>query len=143
MARFFLPACYVYNKYYVFIYGSTPINMKCKFLLSGFLILSIYSCKKSSPVLAGVPDCIIQKIESIQNEPVRNPPASIWQYEHKGKIVYYEPSYCCDMYSVLYDSDCNIICSPDGGIAGSGDGKCEDFFRERKNEKLIWKDQRQ
>jgi hypothetical protein len=46
------------------------------------------------------------------------------------------------MYSVLYDSSGNIICAPDGGFTGKGDGKCTDFFSGRAKELLIWKDAR-
>ena len=33
--------------------------------------------------------------------------------------------------------------APDGGFGGGGDGRITDFFTERKNEKLIWKNSRQ
>ena len=45
--------------------------------------------------------------------------------------------------STLYDENCNKICSPDGGIAGNGDGLCPDFFTNRTNERLIWEDKRE
>lgn len=79
----------------------------------------------------------------METAPVRNPPGSVWQYEYKGQSVYYIPAYCCDIPSQLLDSNCNQICSPDGGYTGAGDGKCADFFELRKNEKLIWQDSRQ
>ncbi len=101
-----------------------------------------FSCSKRTGLPDDIPTCILQKIDQLESEAVRNPPASIWQYEYNGQTVYYEPSYCCDFYSTLYDSKCNIICHPDGGIAGGGDGKCTDFFATRKNEKLIWQDNR-
>ncbi|HOZ96238.1 MAG TPA: hypothetical protein PK779_04525 [Niabella sp.] len=106
---------------------------------------SFLSCSKKadqSPMSQAFSDCIYKRIEEIKKEPVRNPAASIWQYTYKGKTVYYEPSYCCDFYSTLYDSNCNIICHPDGGIAGNGDRMCTDFFDERSNERLVWKDDR-
>ncbi|MBU1101268.1 MAG: hypothetical protein KKA84_12780 [Bacteroidetes bacterium] len=55
-------------------------------------------------------------------------------------MVYYVPPQCCDQFSTLYDKDGNIICAPDGGITGQGDGRGSDFFAERKNKKLIWQD---
>ncbi|MBL7873139.1 MAG: hypothetical protein JNM78_16090 [Cyclobacteriaceae bacterium] len=82
------------------------------------------------------------KITELKNEEVRNPPASIWQYSYQGKTVYYIPQFCCDFPSVLLNPDCSVVCSPDGGITGNGDGKCADFFSSRKNEVLIWKDNR-
>lgn len=81
-------------------------------------------------------------IIKFQNEPIGNPPQSIWQYEYKGEIVYYIPPQCCDQYSTLYNSEGEIICAPDGGLTGGGDGHCPDFFNERKNERLIWQDPR-
>ena len=79
-------------------------------------------------------------ILKFETEPVGNPPQSIWQYEYKSQIVYYVPPQCCDEYSNLYDKNGEFICAPDGGITGRGDGLCPDFFQDRKNEKLIWKD---
>ena len=32
-----------------------------------------------------------------------------------------------------------IICYPDGG---GGDGRCPNFFQDRKNEVLVWRDAR-
>jgi hypothetical protein len=40
------------------------------------------------------------------------------------------------------DESCSIICSPDGGFSGKGDGNCIDFFEKRTNGKLIWRDKR-
>ena len=47
----------------------------------------------------------------------------------------------CDQFNYLYDSDCNIICAPDGGFIGTGDGKCPDFIEPIKKT-LIWEDLR-
>jgi len=100
------------------------------------------SCHKDLVLPKDTPACIKEKIVSIKNEPKRDPKAVVYQYEYKGEKVYFIPSYCCDMFSELYDSNCKLICHPDGGITGKGDGKCPDFFSERKHEKVIWKDPR-
>jgi hypothetical protein len=84
-------------------------------------------------------DRLIAKHEA---EPKRNPPGSIWRYEYKGRVVFYVPPSCCDMPSELYSSDGALICSPDGGMAGDGDGKCPDFFDARTKERLVWSDKR-
>jgi hypothetical protein len=81
-------------------------------------------------------------ITQFKSDPVGNPPQSIWSYRYNGQTVYYVPAQCCDMYSMLYDSDGNILCAPDGGIIGKGDGKCPDFLSQRTNEQLVWKDTR-
>jgi hypothetical protein len=88
------------------------------------------------------PGFINKKIAEFLKEEPKNPPVTITQYDYKGKKVYYISSYCCDFPSQLYDEEGNLICEPDGGITGRGDGKCTDFFTERKNELLIWKDTR-
>lgn len=91
---------------------------------------------------SGNPSWVNQLIVQFQNAPPGNPPQSIWRYDYKGQTVYYVPAQCCDQFSVLYDSKGNVICAPDGGFTGGGDGRCPDFFRERKNEVLIWRDSR-
>jgi hypothetical protein len=88
------------------------------------------------------PTWVNELIEKYENEPVGNPPQSIWQYEYKNQIVYYSPPQCCDQYSIRYDSSGTVLCAPDGGFTGGGDGKCPDFFQERKNGRLIWCDTR-
>ncbi|HUH73798.1 MAG TPA: hypothetical protein VLZ75_05265 [Chitinophagales bacterium] len=88
------------------------------------------------------PICIQNGIKHLLSVPVTNPPASIWQYDYNEQTVYYLPPQCCDMPSYVIDDECKIICSPGGDITGAGDGKCKDFIEKRKNEKLIWKDQR-
>lgn len=87
--------------------------------------------------------CIENYINAIKEEPVRDPPASVWQYTYNGQTVYYIPPYCCDMFSELLDVNCNILCHPDGGFTGDGDGGCPDFFTNRTDEKLLWQDDRQ
>lgn len=104
--------------------------------------LTMTSCKKLD-VPADTPSCIKRKIRKMKKEGVRNPPGSVWQYDYNGQVVYYIPPHCCDIPSELFDDKCNMICNPDGGITGAGDGKCPNFFSNKTNEKLIWQDDRQ
>jgi hypothetical protein len=82
-------------------------------------------------------------IAGFQSEPVGNPPRSIYRYVYHGETVYYVPAQCCDQFSALYDGDGNVLCAPDGGITGMGDGRCPDFLSARTNEVLVWSDSRQ
>ena len=93
-------------------------------------------------VFDNIPACVQQMIENIKSQPVTNPASSVWQYNFKGQMVYFIPQYCCDIPSKLLDANCNLICKPDGGFTGKGDGKCTDFVTERTDGKLIWKDDR-
>lgn len=102
-------------------------------------VLFFVGCNKNDN---NAPECIQEKITTIKAEKVRNPPSKVYQYQYNGKIVYYIPSYCCDVMGELYDDNCNLLCYPDGGILGNGDGKCNDFFTKRSNEKIVWEDVR-
>jgi len=89
-----------------------------------------------------VPDCVNAAIEKIKSEPAWNPPAKVYRYNFNGKKVYYIPSHCCDIPSILLDESCKPVCSADGGLSGGGDGKCPDFFNKRTKQELIWQDER-
>ena len=106
-----------------------------------FILLDAKTCNNKQT--DDIPKCMQQLITEYQNRPVQNPSAEFYEYDYKGQKVYYMKPPCCDQLSKLFDSNCNFICSPDGGIRGSGDGKCPDFSTTRTNEKLIWKDDRQ
>ncbi len=101
-----------------------------KKLLQLFLFLLILCCGKDD-TSQRIPECI----QELKN--AWEPPLQIYRYHYKGYTVYYFPPQCCDMFSTLYDENCNVICSPDGGYTGGGDGRCPDFFSERKDEELI------
>ena len=88
------------------------------------------------------PDWVEKLIVEFKNQPVGNPPQSIWSYEYNCQTVYYVPAQCCDQFSTLYDENGKVIGAPDGGFSGNGDGRITDFFSMRTNEKLIWKDSR-
>lgn len=81
-------------------------------------------------------------IQDLASQPVANPPASITAFTYRDQTVYFLPSRCCDIPSVLYDASGGVLCAPDGGITGQGDGRCPDFVTARRDERLIWADPR-
>ena len=97
---------------------------------------------KSCEIEEKTGDWINDLIAKEESQPVANPPASLTKCKYKNQIVYYLPARCCDIFGVLYDINKNVICAPDGGFIGSGDGRCSDFFQERENCEVIWKDSR-
>jgi hypothetical protein len=114
--------------------------MKIQCVTSLASVVLIWGCSQvTQPENPQWVDLLIRKF---QIEPVGNPPQSIWRYEYKGQMVYYIPPQCCDQFSILCDANGSYLCAPDGGIGGTGDGRCPDFFSTRTNEKLIWKDPR-
>jgi hypothetical protein len=88
-----------------------------------------------------IPPFVAELIARYKSVPAGDSPGAVWRYQYKGAVVFYvPPRWCCDIKSWLYDSAGNVVCRPDGGIAGAGDGKCPDFFRERSEGELLWSD---
>ncbi len=98
------------------------------------------SCSRTQ-TLVDVPDCVEKKIRKIQKASAQNPPAEAWQWKVDGKTYYYFNSSCCDQFNYLYDEKCNVVCAPDGGFTGKGDGNCPTFSGTIEK-KLVWKDMR-
>src|SRR5688572_9123257 len=104
-------------------------------------VLSLAACGAQSP--AGPERSFVDSlIRQLSTAPVTNPPASIVRYDYKGQVVYYVPPRCCDIRGDLYLADGRRLCQPDGGLDGRGDGRCPDFFNERRNEHIVWRDPR-
>jgi|GEM_PF-653739 len=92
--------------------------------------------------MADMPAWLQKVVDELKNAPVENPGASVYMYQYKGQTVYYVPPMCCDIWSTLYNDKGNVIAHPDGGLTGKGDGRAQDFLKERTGEKLVWKDDR-
>jgi len=103
-------------------------------------LVSKESCSKKKE--GGLPTCIQARIDSIKALPKWNPPARVDEYSYQGGIVYLFSAPCCDQYHTAYDSDCNYVCAPSGGMTGKGDRKCLDFAAEAKLVRMVWRDER-
>ncbi len=86
-----------------------------------------------------MPPRMISKLDSIRSNTTDNQPTSVIQYSYRGAAVFYFSAGCCDQFNPVYNSDCEYLGSPDGGITGKGDGKLKDFFQEVTNYKVVWK----
>jgi hypothetical protein len=87
-----------------------------------------------------VPAPVANLIRELQTQPPTNPPAYVASYRYRDQVVYYVPPRCCDIFSDLYDASGQLMCHPDGGLAGHGDGRCADFLRQRTSETILWSD---
>jgi len=114
--------------------------MKAHFLILTAVVILLAGCSQDTQT--GNPAWVDKLIKQFESAPVGNPPLSVWSYDYYGQVVYFVPAHCCDITSIIYDANGNYLCAPDGGITGKGDGKCPDFFSERSNEQMIWKDSR-
>src|SRR4029079_3846969 len=110
--------------------------------LFGALGVLSAACGKNPLAPGATPERGTALTQTFERQPVANPPVSITRYEYEGKLVYFVPQRCCDISSDLYWADGTMRCHPDGGLTGSGDGLCRDFFTQRKNPQIIWQDPR-
>jgi hypothetical protein len=88
-----------------------------------------------------IPQCIKAMVDKAASGPVEDRPRAVIEYTYKESTVYYvEPQCCGDAESTLFDAQCKVICAPDGGFTGRGDGKCPDFMAVAKQQRTIWRD---
>lgn len=88
-----------------------------------------------------LPPFLQERIEEYEAASEGRWPFEIWQYEYRGERVFYLPLsriLCCDVLSILYDAEGEVICRPEGGFTGRGDGRCPDFDRRRSVGVLVW-----
>lgn len=97
------------------------------------IVLSLLSACRDEPV----PTAIANLISQYEADP-RGSPHQVWRYEYAGATVYYMPPRCCDIASELYDESGKLLCKPDGGFTGRGNGKCPDFVSEGEKQELLW-----
>ncbi len=122
--------------------------MKFILILLAIPVLSSSDCgkKKSKgeeqkePVSA-MPACIQKMIDDGRKQSPPEVPLQVEEYMYNGNTVYLVTAPCCDHYNVLYDTACKEICAPSGGFTGRGDGKCEDFSKNAKLVKVVWKNE--
>lgn len=114
------------------------MNRTTLFIIACLFLFS--NCNKSNET-DSVPSCIKAKIEMLKTAAIQNPPAAVWKWNVDGKNYYYITSGCCDQYNYLNDENCEVVCAPDGGFTGNGDGKCPDFNNDI-SKTLVWEDPR-
>lgn len=119
-----------------------PQIVSSRVVLLAVIAAVLAGCANNADDDEEVPLWVTEMIRQMEREPVTNPPSYLARYEYAGATVYYVPPHCCDVASSLYDESGTLICGPDGGLTGRGDGRCPDFWAARRNEKIIWRDSR-
>lgn len=110
-----------------------------KYLIIILLPLLLFSCCKLD-LPSETPKCIEDKICDLKKGTSQNPPASVLKYVIADTAYYYFSADCCDQFSQLFDENCNLLCAPDGGITGMGDGNCPVNIFTASNVTKIWED---
>lgn len=96
----------------------------------------------AAPDTAARPGWLQKRIQAVMAERKRNPITRILSYQYRGQLVYFQSAPCCDQFSQVFDTRGRVLCQPDGGLTGKGDGKCPDFDKNKTEEKLVWQDPR-
>jgi len=144
-----------------FVSNKEKVKMVKLFFIPVLIVLSCGSTKTNQSAVAeqktkdslivssntqadniALPTCIKHKIDSFKVAQKHEQPQKVVEYLYKGKKVYYVVMPCCDFFNEVYDDKCKLLGSPDGGFTGKGDGKLPDFFKEAKNEKVLWEAQK-
>ena len=107
-------------------------------MLVGALLLSSCAVSDAPSSQSFVPS-LIEKSEAAPEE---SSPDEIWSFLIGDEVVFYIASECCDIPSTLYDKDGDVLCHPDGGLAGLGYGQCPRFYKNRSTGILVWRDPR-
>jgi len=115
--------------------------MKTSILSLLALLTILFTSCNTLKLPSGTPECVEKKIKEIQAAPASNPPTEVWLWKADGSSYYYFTSPCCDQFNYLYDNNCTLVCAPDGGFTGKGDGKCPQFTG-KVEKTLIWEDKR-
>lgn len=101
-----------------------------------FLFTITSACAKIS-VPKGTPYAIKKLIRKEQKHCL----SKVYNYNFEGQKYYYFQNGhggCADSFNDLYNEKGELLCHPDGGISGGGDGKCGDYYIGINNALLIW-----
>src|SRR5207249_2606736 len=101
-----------------------------KNIIAGLLIVFASCAGNKNYGIGSMPPCLVTKVDSLKKAPDKNSPNSVTEYSYKGQAVFYITSGCCDQMNEVYNSDCDYLGAPDGGITGKGDGKLPDFLKQ-------------
>lgn len=96
--------------------------------------------KRKQQIQNSLPECIKEKIQTLKNGQVRNPPTVAQELKLDGKRYYLIPSGCCDQYDYIIDENCKTFCSQGYGITGKFKNGCDTL--KNATRKVIWRDKR-
>lgn len=102
-------------------------------LLFILLLFTVLSCDKIDYEIDGIPNCVSREIRADNGDWQR-----VFERRIDGEQFFYFQAGCCDRFNELFDTNCNRICSPDGGFTGGGDGQCPDFTNAVIADTQIW-----
>ena len=114
--------------------------MRLRRLVPTFALLLVIGCSEAPSGQGDVPPWLADLIADFESQPPEARPVFIAQTDYQGRLVYYVPPRCCDVYGDLYDSRGTLLCHPDGGLTAFGDGRCPAFVTSNRPRRIIWPD---
>ena len=114
-------------------------------LLLVFAVSTLATGCSKNEIPNDIPECVQEKIQAIIDGPAWDPPARCIEYDYLNRTVYYFPQepFCCNNTSEAFNSNCELVCNPDGGENGLGDGQCPDFYQLASGGVIVWEDSRE
>ena len=113
--------------------------MKAYFAVIVLFLLVACHREADEPTPNEVPACIQLIIGQNGRGTTNDNYLAIYRYKYQKRYVYFGEADCCDQYNLLFDNNCQVLCAPNGGFTGGGDGKCPDFFKEATEETELWR----
>jgi hypothetical protein len=112
--------------------------MKRPILLSLFTIATLTGCENID-VAPGTPECLIEKIKSLEKTSICDNGASVKAYKFQDKTVYVLSDGHCyaDSGTEVIDSDCRPLGTL-GGLAGRREIKGVEFYSNAVLIRTIW-----
>jgi hypothetical protein len=126
----------------VYYAKSTTMLQFRQILYSVTLMLAVAtSAVAQSEVKAKVklPTWLKAKIATIEATPKFAEATVIWKLQYKDEDAYLFVAPCCDQFNTLYSATGVLLCSPNGGITGRGDGKCPDAITPKTKYVVVWR----
>ncbi len=115
----------------------TPTRTVAVLAASAMLVALAFAQGRVSP--DALPGWLQRAIAGYQAHPKQADVASIWRITHHGAPAYYMVAPCCDRFNDLLDARGMKICSPSGGLAGGGDGRCPAPVDPGTPVDLVWR----
>jgi hypothetical protein len=105
------------------------------------IVIALFAagCDGESRIDRDAPNWLRAEIRRLRSEAAPNVPVVVTRSQYRGETVYYTSPGVPDGPGVLFDAEGKVLCSPDGGLDGRGDGRCADFFATRVNETILWR----
>ena len=104
-------------------------------LILSFCLLLFAGCEKDR-CEPDLPACVKELIEQPATDGGIDARA-VYRWEVEGATYFYVEQECCDRFNLLFATDCTLLCAPDGGITGRGEGDCPDLDGDIERT-LIW-----